>query len=123
MKNKIGKKIIIALILLVTLTGCTKRVNFKNEDGTEKSYVSNILCKPTNEDVTYEMEYDTYPSIYTGYPLAQYIFEGPTAICFRGSRHNPISGGDIYKYKNGRVVSSVFGNNTNYYTYTDGTSE
>ena len=79
--------------------------------------------EPANEDITYEMEYDTYPSIYSGYPLAQYIFEGPTAICFRGSRHNPISGGDIYKYKNGRVVSSVFGNNTNYYTYTDGTSE
>ncbi len=51
MKNNIGKKIIIALILLVTLTGCTKRVNFKNEDGTEKSYVSNILCKPETEEL------------------------------------------------------------------------
>lgn len=79
--------------------------------------------EPIGEDMTYEMEYDTYPSIYTGYPLARYIIEGPTGICYRGSMHNPISGGDIYKYKNGRVVSSVSGNNTSHYTYTDGTSE
>ncbi len=79
--------------------------------------------EPTNEDVTYEMEYDTYPSVFSGYPLAHFIFEGPSGICFRGSMHNPISRGDIYKYKNGRVVSSVYGNNTSHYTYTDGTCE
>lgn len=46
------KKIIIMLLILFSLSGCTKRFNVvidenKNE---QKSYVSNILCKPeTNE--------------------------------------------------------------------------
>ena len=45
------KKILLLFILLITLTGCTKRTNFKLEDGTEKSYVSNILCKPETEEL------------------------------------------------------------------------
>ncbi len=49
--NKNIKKIVLLLVLLITLTGCTKRVNFVNEDGTEKSYVTNILCKPQTEEL------------------------------------------------------------------------
>ena len=85
-------------------------------------YITHSI-EPVGGDYTYEVKYDTYPSIYTDYPLALYIFEGPTGICFRGSKHNPISGGDIYKYKNGRVVNSVNSNTTSHYTYTDGTCE
>ena len=71
MKNDNYKKIILLLIILITLTGCTKRVNFKLEDGTEKSYVSNILCKPETEELQelyisnndkLIVEYDKLPS-------------------------------------------------------------
>ena len=71
MKNDNYKKIILLLIILITLTGCTKRVNFKLEDGTEKSYVSNILCKPETEELRelyisnndkLIVEYDKLPS-------------------------------------------------------------
>lgn len=79
--------------------------------------------EPANEDVTIEVEYDTYPSIYTGYPMAHSIFEGPVGLCYRCSSHNPISMGDSYKYKNGRAVKSVNGNNIVKYIYTDGTKE
>lgn len=75
------------------------------------------------KDLTFEVEYDTYPSIFTGYTLAQYIFDGPDGLCIRGSRHNPIKKDNIYKYKNGRAVSCVNGNITTYFTYTDGTRE
>jgi len=52
MTKKINKKIILVLVLLMTLTGCTKRVNFVVDDkGTEKSYVTNILCRPETEEL------------------------------------------------------------------------
>ena len=79
--------------------------------------------EPAKEDVTYEVQYDTYPSIYTGYPMAHSIFEGPIGLCYRCSSHNPVSLGESYKYKNGRVVRSVNGNTTAKYSYTDGTKE
>ena len=71
MKTNKLKKVILLLILLITLTGCTKRVNFKLEDGTEKSYVTNILCKPetkelqeayTNNKNQLLVEYEELPS-------------------------------------------------------------
>ena len=47
------KKIIIILLILFSLSGCTKRFNVvidenKNE---QKSYVSNILCKPETKEL------------------------------------------------------------------------
>ena len=48
------KKIAIALLLLVTLSGCTKRFTIEVGEGDkkiEKSYVSNILCKPESKDL------------------------------------------------------------------------
>lgn len=51
MKKNTSKKLILILLVLITLTGCTKRTNFKLEDGTEKGYVSNILCKPETEEL------------------------------------------------------------------------
>ncbi len=64
------KKILILLLLLVTLTGCTKRVNITLEDKTQKSYVSNILCKPESDELVkvytenkdkLKVEYDKLP--------------------------------------------------------------
>ena len=49
------KKIAILLLLVVMLCGCTKRVTIKNEENkTQKSYVTNILCKPESEKLVEE---------------------------------------------------------------------
>ena len=46
------KKILILIMILITLSGCTKRFTIKNEeDNTSKSYVSNILCKPESTEL------------------------------------------------------------------------
>ncbi len=46
------KKVLILLILLIALTGCTKRMTIESENGkNKKSYVSNILCKPETEEL------------------------------------------------------------------------
>lgn len=46
------KKILILLLLLISLCGCTKRFTIENEDtGKKKSYVSNIICKPESEEL------------------------------------------------------------------------
>ena len=64
------KKIVLLILILFTLSGCTKRFNIENEDKTKKSYVSNIICKPESEELTkiYEenkdkllVEYDKLP--------------------------------------------------------------
>ena len=47
------KKIAIVLLLLLTLCGCTKRFTVEGTDGdkkTSKSYVSNIICKPEEDE-------------------------------------------------------------------------
>lgn len=51
MKKKF-QKIILLFLLIVTLTGCTKRFTIEDkEDNTKKAYVSNIICKPESEDL------------------------------------------------------------------------
>ena len=45
------KKLLVLLVLLLTLSGCTKRFTIEDENKTKKSYVSNILCKPESEDL------------------------------------------------------------------------
>ena len=46
------KKIVLLLLILITLTGCTKRFTVENkETNTKKSYVSNIICRPESEDL------------------------------------------------------------------------
>jgi len=47
----VKKKLLILLIILITLGGCTKRFNVKDEDKNTKSYVSNILCKPQTKEL------------------------------------------------------------------------
>lgn len=43
------KKLVCILLLLITLSGCTKRFNVEDENKNKKSYVSNIICKPESE--------------------------------------------------------------------------
>lgn len=47
------KKIIILFLMLFTLSGCTKRFNvvINEEKNQQKSYVSNILCKPETKEL------------------------------------------------------------------------
>lgn len=46
------KKLLILVLILFTLGGCTKRFTVKIEDqNTQKQYVSNILCKPESEEL------------------------------------------------------------------------
>lgn len=47
------KKILILFLVLFTLSGCTKRFNvvINEEKNQQKSYVSNILCKPETKEL------------------------------------------------------------------------
>lgn len=65
------KKILIVLILLIALTGCTKRFNVESEDGkNKKTYVSNIICKPESEELQkiYEENVDKLKIEYSELP-------------------------------------------------------
>lgn len=44
------KKVLLLLLILITLSGCTKRFNVTEND-TKKSYVSNIICKPETKEL------------------------------------------------------------------------
>jgi len=46
-----NKKIIIIIMILLTLSGCTKRFTLENEEKVKKQYVSNIICKPESKDL------------------------------------------------------------------------
>lgn len=66
------KKIVVLLVLLIALSGCTKRFTLENKtDKSKKTYVSNIICKPESEELKkiYEqnvdkliIEYDKLPN-------------------------------------------------------------
>ena len=49
------KKLLVLLMILITLSGCTKRFNVESLDEKEqkvtKSYVSNIICKPESSEL------------------------------------------------------------------------
>ena len=68
---QMNKKIVILLLLLVTLSGCTKRFTVEDkENDTKESYVSNIVCKPESKELDkiyednkdkLEVDYDKLP--------------------------------------------------------------
>lgn len=45
------KKLVVLLLLLVTLSGCTKRFEVTNDKKETKAYVANIVCKPESEEL------------------------------------------------------------------------
>lgn len=79
--------------------------------------------EPAEEDFTAEMEYDNYPSVYTGFPVAYYILESPELICKHASKNNPIEKGYEHQYLNGRLVITILENGSIQYAYTDGTGQ
>ena len=50
------KKIIVLILLLVLLCGCTKRTQIVNDDNSTKTYVTNILCKPESQKLIDDYE-------------------------------------------------------------------
>jgi hypothetical protein len=74
-----------------------------------------------DEDVICTRSYDNYPNIYTGVPLADYIF-APDEMAFRGSKHNCLSDGSEYTYANGRLVAETGNTSRQYFTFSDGTT-
>lgn len=45
------KLLVLTLLVLLCFTGCTKRFTVEKENEPVKSYVSNILCKPTTKEM------------------------------------------------------------------------
>ncbi len=67
MNNKI-KKLLIILLVMVVLTGCTKQLTYKNKDNKQENVTvkgvtltANILCQPTEPDVI--KKYEQYKPI------------------------------------------------------------
>ena len=80
---------------------------------------------PAGEDEAYVIEYDNYPNIRTGMPLAEAIFF-PEAIASQASVHNWYVNNQEYTYGNGRLIKSTGAtdelSSVTYYTYSDGTT-
>lgn len=65
------KKVILLFLVLCTLSGCTKRFTIEDkENDTQKSYVSNIVCKPESKELSkvyldnidkLEVDYESLP--------------------------------------------------------------
>ena len=80
---------------------------------------------PAGEDEAYVIEYDNYPNIRTGMPVASAVFF-PEAIASQASVHNWYVNNQEYTYGNGRLIKSTGAtdelSSVTYYTYSDGTT-
>ena len=80
---------------------------------------------PAGEDESYTIEYDNYPNIRTGMPLAGSVFD-PEMIASKASVHNWIVLNMEYTYGNGRLIRATSStsalSSVTYYTYSDGTT-
>ena len=79
--------------------------------------------EPAGKDVTVEKNFDSYPSAFMGYPLAQSFIDGPDGMAERASKHNRITTADEYIYDKGRLTVHKTINNAVYFSYTDGTGK
>ena len=80
---------------------------------------------PAGEDESYTIEYDNYPNIRTGMPLAGSVFD-PEMIASKASVHNWNVNNQEYTYGNGRLIRATSSTSAlstvTYYTYSDGTT-
>jgi len=94
------------------------------ENGDMTAYTKHPVT-PAGEDQTYTIEYDNYPNVFTGMPLAETVFD-PQMIASRASVHNWQVLDQEYFYSNGRLVKSTRETAVLkyfcYYTYSDGTT-
>lgn len=70
-----NKKIVILTLILVLLSGCTKRFTVEGKDNSKKSYVSNIVCKPETKQLqkVYEANKKELVVNYDDLPLCKNI--------------------------------------------------
>ena len=105
-------------------TGTVREYQITWENGDMTAYTEHPVT-PAGEDVSYTIEYDNYPNVRTGMPVADAVFD-PQMIASRASVHNWKILDQEYFYNNGRLVkatSSTSSLNTfTYYTYSDGTT-
>ena len=80
---------------------------------------------PAGEDEAYVIEYDNYPNIRTGMPLAEAIFF-PETIASKVSVHHRYINNQEYTYAGGRLIRATSSTSAlstvTYYTYSDGTT-
>ena len=100
-----------------------RKNSFTWKDGDLVKAVIEYVSEDREAD-TYTFTYDTYPSAYTGYPVAIGI-SNVTFMALHNSRHNEIKPGYTPTYENGRLVSLVKddGSDNTYFTYDDGTGQ
>ena len=79
--------------------------------------------EPAREDETVVKTFDSCPSAFMGYPLAQSFIDGPFGLAERASKHNHIKTDDKYIYENGRLTVHKTVNNAAYFSYSDGTGK
>lgn len=79
--------------------------------------------EPAHEDETVVKTFDSCPSAFMGYPLAQSFMDGPYGMAERASRHNSIVAGDEYVYENGRLKTHKAKQNVEQFSYSDGTGK
>lgn len=79
--------------------------------------------EPAGKDVTVEKNFDSYPSAFMGYPLAQSFIDGPDGMAERASKHNRITTADEYINDKGRLTVHKTINNAAYFSYSDGTGK
>lgn len=105
-------------------TGSVKEYQITWENGDMIAYTERPV-NPAGEEVSYTIEYDNYPNVHTGMPLADVVFD-PQMIASRASVHNWKILDQEYFYNNGRLVKTTSYtdafNSTCYYTYSDGTT-
>ena len=81
-QNKKAKKIILLILSLVILTGCTKTLTDENKkavkyEETGKALTENVLCKPTDENVIEiykenKVDVDKLPKCESFKPFSEY---------------------------------------------------
>jgi len=113
-----------ALTVEYLTSGKVKEYQITWENGDMTAYTEHPIT-PAGEDVSYIIEYDNYPNVNTGMPVADAVFD-PQLIATRASVHNWQILDQEYFYNNGRLVkatsSSSSLNTVTYYTYSDGTT-
>ena len=113
-----------ALTIEYLTSGTVKEFQITWENGDMTAYTEHPVT-PAGEDKSFTIEYDNYPNIHTGMPVADAVFD-PQMIAPRASVHNWKILDQEYFYKNGRLVKSSKNTsylyNVSYYTYSDGTT-
>jgi len=105
-------------------SGTVKEYQLTWENGDVTAYTEHPVT-PAGEDKSFTIEYDNYPNVQTGMPVADAVFD-PQLIAPRASAHNWKITNQEHFYKNGRLVKTIQNSTVltaiSYFTYSDGTT-